>query len=151
MAQSISQALSPSRAGLIGRLLGLAGDGAPSVPRPSLATTGRILLIGGCALAIGIVAGVAEPSAYLQADPGLARLLRGMALIKGAIAIGAVSAVFWRMAWPISGPVAALYVIGAWLLAGSTMMIWQLSSIGLAALLFHVAAAAMLLVAWRER
>jgi len=74
-----------------------------------------------------------------------------MALIKGMIAIAAASAVYWRLALPASGTVAALYVISSSVLMGSSMLIWQLSHIGPAALLFHGAALSMLVVAWRER
>jgi hypothetical protein len=102
-------------------------------------------------MAIGIAFRLGDPSGYLHADPALARLLRAMALIKGTIAIAAVAAVFWRLAWPVSKPVAASYLVGCWAIAGSTMLIWQLSYIVLAALLFHSAALSLLLVSWRER
>jgi hypothetical protein len=108
-------------------------------------------LVLGCAIAIGIAAWVGDPSGYLQTDPALARLLRGMALIKGLIAIAAVGAVFWRLGWPVSRRGAAAYLASSWVLTGSTMIIWQLSFIVPAALLFHAAALTMLLVSWRER
>jgi hypothetical protein len=105
----------------------------------------------GIAVAIGIAAWLGDPSGYLHADPALARLLRGMALIKGIIAIAAVGAVFWRLAWPVSRAVSVTYLVSSWALAGSTMLIWQLSYIVPAALLFHAAALSLLLVSWRER
>jgi hypothetical protein len=111
----------------------------------------RTALLLACAVAIGAAAWAGDPSGYLQADPALARLLRGMALIKGMIAIGAVAAVYWRLAWPVHRLVAATYLITASVLAGSTMLIWQLSYIVLAAVLFHLAALTMLIVGWRER
>jgi len=111
----------------------------------------RAGLLVACAAAIGVAAWAGDPSAYLQADPALARLLRGMALIKGMIALGAVGAVYWRLAWPVGRLVAATYLITAAVLVGSTTLIWQLSYIVLAAVLFHVAALTMLIVGWRER
>jgi hypothetical protein len=108
-------------------------------------------LVSGCAMAIGIAAWLGNPLDYLQADPALGRLLRGMALIKGMIAIAVVGAVFWRLAWPLSRTTGAAYLVSSWALAGSTMLIWQLSYIVPAALLFHVAALSLLLVSWRER
>jgi hypothetical protein len=102
-------------------------------------------------MAVGIAAWLGDPSGYLHADPALARLLRGMALIKGMIALAAVSAVFWRLTWSVSKPVAASYLIASWAITGSTMLIWQLSYIVPAALLFHAAALSLLLVSWRER
>jgi hypothetical protein len=108
-------------------------------------------LIAGCAAAIGLAAWLGDPAGHLHADPALARLLRGMALIKGLIAIAVVAAVFWRLAWPISKTVSAAYLVSSWTIAGSTMLIWQLSHIVPAALLFHLAALSLLLVGWRER
>jgi hypothetical protein len=108
-------------------------------------------LLFGCANAIGIAAWLGDPSGYLHADPALARLLRGMALIKGMIAIAAVGAVFWRLAWPVSKIGAATYLISSWALAGATMLVWQLSYIVPAALVFHAAALSLLLISWRER
>ena len=108
-------------------------------------------LILGCAAAIGVAAWSGDPSGYLQADPALARLLRGMALIKGMIATAAAGIVFARLAWPVSRAAAAGYLAGCWALAGSSALIWQLSYIVPAALLFHAAALALLLLGWRER
>jgi hypothetical protein len=101
-------------------------------------------------MAVGIAAWLGDPSGYLHADPALARLLRGMALIKGMIAIAALAAVFWRLAWPVSKSAAAAYLVSSWAVAGSTMLIWQLSYIVPAALLFHAAALSLLLVGWRD-
>jgi len=111
----------------------------------------RTALIAACALSIGAAAWFGDPSGYLQADPALARLLRGMALIKSTIVLGAVGAVFWRFGFATSRPAAAVYVVGCGALAGSTMLIWQLTLIPLAAVLFHLSAVCMLLVGWRER
>jgi hypothetical protein len=111
----------------------------------------RIGLTAGCAISICIAVYFGDPGSFTHADPALARLLRGMALIKGAIAIAAVAAVWWRFARPVSKPVAAGYLLGSWLLVGSTMLIWQLSWIPAAAILFHAAAVSMLIVSWRER
>jgi hypothetical protein len=107
--------------------------------------------MAGCALSIALAAHLGDPLGIVQADPPLARLLRGMALIKGLIALAIVAAVWWRFGRPISRPVAAAYLAGSWMLAGSTTLVWQLSWIPLAAVVFHVAALSMLLVSWRER
>jgi len=111
----------------------------------------RAVVIVACALAIGAAAWFGDPSGYLQADPALARLLRGMALIKGAAVIAAVGAVLWRFGFPVSKPVALAYALGSGVLAGSTMLIWKLTLIPFAAVLFHASALAMLIVGWRER
>jgi hypothetical protein len=111
----------------------------------------RTAVLAACALSIGAAAWYGDPSGYLTADPALARLLRGMAAIKGMIALAAIGAVLWRFGWPTSKGAAIVYIGGTSVLAGSTMLIWQLTSLVLAAVLFHVAALSMLVVGWRER
>jgi hypothetical protein len=110
----------------------------------------RIALLTGCMISLGIAAHWGDPSSFVH-DPALSRLLRGMALIKAAISMAVVAAVLWRFGRPLSKPGAAGYLFGAWALVGSTMLIWQLSWIPAAAMLFHAAFVSMLFVSWRER
>ena len=72
---------------------------AAAASRATVVVPLRAALLAGCAAAIGLAAWAGNPADYLQADPALARLLRGMALLKGLIAIAAVGAVFWRFGW----------------------------------------------------
>jgi len=111
----------------------------------------RSALMAGCAIAISLAGYLSESNGFTQADPALARLLRGMALIKGVIALAIAAAVWWRFGRPVFKPVAATYLLGSWILMGSTTLIWQLSVIPLAAILFHASALSMLVVSWRER
>jgi hypothetical protein len=150
MAQSILRPFHPARKADLAAWLGTRAQSVSTGTTTQIVPL-RAALICGCALAIGVATWAGDPSAYLQADPALARLLRGMALIKGMLAVGAVAAVYWRLAWPISSLVAATYVISAAAMAGSAALIWQLSYIPPAALLFHLAALCMLMVGWRER
>jgi hypothetical protein len=115
--------------------------------RPALT---RALLLVGCAAALGVAAYFGHPQALLTADPELARLRRGMAIIKAAIALAAVAAIFWRLRWSISFAAAAAYICGAWLVVGSSMFIWQLSYLVGAAAAFHVGAFAIVLAAFRD-
>lgn len=151
MAQSILRSSVPIQVALFGRTPAV----PPNPPASAAASTGvwalRSGLVLGCLMTIGIAAWLGDPSGYLHADPALARLLRAMALIKAAIAIAATAAVFWRLAWPVATPVAASYLVGCWVIAGSTMLVWQLSYIVPAALLFHSAALCLIWVSWRER
>lgn len=107
--------------------------------------------MAGCAVSIGIAVYLGDPGPVTLSDPSLARLLRGMALIKGVMAIAAVAAVWWRLGRPVSKPVAAAHLMGSWILAGSTTLVWQLSWIPLAAILFHGAALPMLWLTFRHR
>ena len=102
-------------------------------------------------MAVAFATWIGDPGAYVQDDPALARLLRGMAVIKAVIAIAAAGAVFWRVGLPVSRVVAASYVMAVWVTAGAAMLIWQLSHLPLAAALFHVGALSVLLVGWRDR
>jgi len=151
MAQSIPSGSSPALRALFGRTPALAASRATSAAPSTTVSLLRGGLVSGCVLAIGTAAWLGDPSGYLQADPALARLIRGMAFIKGMIAIAVLGAVFWRLAWPVGRTAGALYLVSSWALAGSTMIIWQLSYIVPAALLFHAAALSLLLVSWRER
>jgi hypothetical protein len=125
--------------------------GLPAATPAAAALLLRGGLIAGCATAIGIAAWMGDPGACLQADPALGRLLRGMAMIKGLMALAAVSVVLWRFGWRVSRGAATTYLIACWALAAATTLIWQLSYILPAALLFHVAAISMLWAGWRER
>jgi len=151
MDQSLARNLIPRRTAVPDLAPNLPSTRLPSVARSRSVARLRIGLVTGCCLAAALAFWQGDPSGYLMADPALARLLRGMALIKAAIALGASSAVYWRLAWPASRTVASLYVIASWVLAGSSVLIWQLSFIAFAALLFHAAALSMLVLAWRER
>jgi hypothetical protein len=116
--------------------------------RPALLRVGLILA---CAASVGVAFHVGDPAASLRADPALAHLLRGMAAIKSTLVLAAIGACLWRLGWAISGPIAVAYIAGCAALAGSTMLIWQLTAIALAALVFQGAALGMLVVGWRER
>jgi len=109
----------------------------------------RTATLAGCVLAVVVAARVGHPAAYLEADPALAQLLRGMALIKACIVVGSVGAVLWRCGWALSAPAGVGFMLGSSVLAGSTMLIWQLCCIPLAAVAFHAALIGMLLLGRR--
>jgi formate/nitrite transporter FocA (FNT family) len=111
----------------------------------------RAAIVAGCILAVAVAAWVGHPADYLEADPALAHLLRGMALIKAFIVLVVVGAALWRCGWRLSTAAGAGYVAGSSVMAGSTVLIWQLSHIVAAAVLFHGAALGMLYLGWRER
>ena len=117
---------------------------------PSAAVLRAMLLIG-CAASVAIAASLGEPQAYLRADPELAVLLRGMAVIKAFIVMPALGVLWWRFGHPIARGSTLGYLVGAWLVASATALIWQLTLIALAALIFHVAGLALLLVALADR
>lgn len=110
----------------------------------------RAALLLGCLAAVTLAAWVGNPAAHLQSDLELAQLLRGMAIIKAGIVIAAAGLLLWRFRRPVPVLLAWVYLLGGWLIAGASMMIWQLTLIPLAALAFHVGELAMLVAAWRD-
>jgi hypothetical protein len=115
------------------------------------ATVLRLLLLFGCVACVSMAVWIGKPQHYLASDADLAQLLRGMALIKGLLSFGAVSVLFWRFGHSLSQRMACAYLIGAWMASGASMLVWQLTSIPLAALIFHAGEVTMLLTAWRDR
>jgi hypothetical protein len=111
----------------------------------------RSMLLTGCALAVAIAASCGSPEAHLRADRELAFLLRGMAVIKACLVVAAVGVLWWRFGHPIGRGRSAAYLIGAFLSAAASGLIWQLTLIVPAALAFHVGAFALLLVAYADR
>ena len=126
---------------------GPGGSGIFSGARPARL---RACLAAGCVTALGLGAWLGQPAVLLAADPELARLLRGMALIKAALVMLALAAVTWRFGRPVSLRVAAAYLVGCWLLVSASILVWQLSYIAAAAIGFHAGEIGMLLVAWRD-
>lgn len=127
-----------------------AADQTSEPSRARAAVTLRSLLVAGCvSAAVGAFA-AGDPEVYQNADPELARLLRAMALIKGSLVLGAIAALVWRFGWAVSSGLAAGYLISAWIVVGATMLIWQLSFIGAAAILFHCAEFLLLALAWHD-
>lgn len=110
----------------------------------------RSLLVLAAAAAVAAAALCGDPAAVVRADPQLAFLLRGMALIKAAMVLATIAAFLWRFGHPVPRPTAAAYIAGTAVLAGASMLIWQLAFIPLAALGFHAAAFVVLVAAWRD-
>ena len=111
----------------------------------------RALVILACLAAMAAAfwwSGTLAPST-IEAD--LARLLRGMALLKGSIALAAVGVLLWRFGHPTPPRMAAAYIAGAALIAGASVLIWQLVHIPAAAIAFHVGEFTLLIAAWRDR
>ena len=110
----------------------------------------RAALVATALLALLVASSLGEPASRYLEDPALAQLLRGIALVKGLIALGAIAAVWWRAAWSGSTvlAVAALAAVGAQV-AGA-IWIARLVAVPWAAGLFHAGIALLLACAWRE-
>lgn len=106
-------------------------------------------------VAVGSVASVAVPLVWSGAttpaiDADLVRLLRMMAVLKGVIALVSVGVVWWRFSLPVLPRTAVAYLIGAWLMAGASVVMWQLTYLMAGAVVFHMGLALGLLTAWRD-
>jgi hypothetical protein len=110
----------------------------------------RLLLCGGAVAAVVAGSFVGDPAASLRSDPALSHLLRGMAIIKGALALGAIAALWWRFGRPIEEGTAKAYLCGVWFMAGAAMIVWQLGHVGLGAIAFHTGELTLLAIAWFE-
>lgn len=120
-----------------------------SLARPRLLTTA--LVLGSVAAAAGAIAIGGETGARAAlADPDLARLLRAMAVIKGAMFAAALGALGWRFRRPVAPAFGAAYLALAWTAAGSIGAMWQLAAPGTVAVVLHAAGAALLVAAWRD-
>ena len=100
------------------------------------------------------VLGAAAVSLTTQAgphDPELATLLRFMAVVKAAMALGAAALVGWRFGSPVRPPVGLGYIVGTASMAAGAGLIWQLGHIGTGALLVHGGLLALAGLAWLDR
>lgn len=108
-----------------------------------------VLAVLGAAAATWTV--TAPLTAAADMEPELRRLLRSMVLIKGALAAPVVAFVFWRLARPVSPPLALGYVLVLALLPAALVWLWSLHGLPLAALSFYAALGALLGVARADR
>jgi hypothetical protein len=129
-------------------------DTVPALARPAATPWGAVACYAGivlaCVLGALVAAAVAQPTPHLVADTELAWLLRGMGLIKASMVVAALGVLAVRLRWPLPGAWAAGYGACMALLAASTVLIWQLSWIALAAAVFHLAGFMLLVLAWRD-
>ena len=110
----------------------------------------RLALLGGVAAAMIIAVVVGDPAPLLQADPELGRLLRSMAAIKFSLVAAALVILWWRMGKPLQGSLATGYLAATWALAGAATLIWQLSLLAPASIVFHTATLSLLVLSWRD-
>lgn len=110
----------------------------------------RAWLLGGSLLLLAAPLTLSAPAAHWAGDPELFRLLRGMAAIKGLLAVLAFAAVWWRLGRDATPRLAATYVGAVWVLALAAGLIWQLTAVAAASGLFHCATILLLVAAWRD-
>jgi hypothetical protein len=127
----------------------------PAVPEPRLdpaILTNRLALIasvpltGMCALILTLWLVPTPPL-----EPDLLRLLHGMVLIKGLIALAAAALVFWRLGRPIARHLAAGYIGALCLSAAALGWLWGLHLMLVGGLCFYGGLAGLYLVGRHDR
>jgi hypothetical protein len=111
----------------------------------------RPSLLLGTAMMLVVPLTLMNPSNYAAGDPELQILLRGIAGIKGVLALLALAAVGWRLGQPgLTVSRSAVYIGGVWAMVLATGLVWQLSHFLVASLLFHGATITLLATAWSD-
>ncbi len=112
-------------------------------------------LTGGAWLGLLLMTGDPVTGAPVTGEPAqdraLLTLLRFMATVKGAMALGTAGALWWRLHRPAGAGVIAAYSIAASTMAAGPFLIWAGSHVALGAALVHGGALLGALTAWRDR
>ncbi len=116
---------------------------------PGLRVNGGRLALAGAVAAAGVLG-------FLSGDDGgagsdLLVLMRFMAGVKAAMALGAVALVWWRMGAPVGRGAVAAYVMAAAVMAVGPGLIWDMRHIALGAVAVHGGLSALLVVGWLDR
>jgi hypothetical protein len=97
----------------------------------------RLLLLLTVPAAVALAAWLGEPRPAILADPDLAFVLRGMALIKAAIAAAVFALVWWRAGRPASTARFFGYLTCTTLLATAAILVWKLAVVAATSIVFH--------------
>lgn len=111
-----------------------------------------LVLVILAAVAAGLLATGADTAsqAVAQAGDDLTRLLRAMAVLKAAMAVGAAAAVLWRLGAAVTPAGLAAYAAACGAMAAGPGVIWDMAHVGLGAALLHGGLLATGLLLWRD-
>ena len=114
------------------------------------------LRVNGGRLALAGAVAVAGVLGFLGGGDGgagseLLLLMRFMAGVKAAMALGAVALVWWRMGAPVGRGTAAAYVVAAAVMAAGPGLIWDMQHVALGAIAVHGGLSALLVAGWMDR
>lgn len=121
------------------------GTRATGVP----VATGRLALLGAAAVA-GLL-GFATGGGDGGTGSDLLLLMRFMAAVKAAMALGAVALVAWRMGAPIGRGTAAAYVAATAVMMVGPGLIWDMRHVAYGAMAVHGGLSLILVVGWLDR
>ena len=109
----------------------------------------RLMFVAVCAFAAAAAIYFASGSVQ-STDPDLARLLKGMAIIKTVILLAVGAAIWWRLGSPIRPSFAAGYMLfGAVGVAGAAL-VWNMAGLSVAPFLFDGGLLGFLILALRD-
>lgn len=111
-----------------------------------------LLLLTLAAAALGFLATdpAATAAAMRGAGPDLARVLRGMAMLKVGFAGLALAAVLWRFTRPVPTGWATAYGAAAAAMAAGPGLVWQLAHLITGSILLHAGLLATIVLLWRD-
>jgi hypothetical protein len=118
----------------------------PASPRRSALATAagrRCMLVLAALAAIAAAALLGRSNPGIAADPELAFVLRGMGLIKLAIATLAIALVWWRAGQPVPSGRILAYLACAALLAAAATLVLKLAVVGATSVVSHATLLAM--------
>ena len=109
---------------------------------------GRLALVGAAGVAgvLGFMGGGDD-----GAGSDLVLLMRFMAGVKAAMALGAVVLVAWRMGAPMGRGTMTAYVVATAVMAVGPGLIWNMQDVAYGAMAVHGGLSAIMLIAWRDR
>jgi hypothetical protein len=120
----------------------------------AIAPAARAILI--CAAGLAAAGTFAAPlllgsgTLPMAGETEFTTLLRFMALMKAAMALGAAVLICWRLKYPASRRLAVAYIIAAVLMAAAPGLIWHMTAIWKGAALFHAGLVLFLILAWAD-
>ena len=124
--------------------------------RPQIGIISKALFVcalpflGACAFAAAAATSYGGTGGIQSADPDLAKLLKGMAIIKTVILLAGGTAIWWRLGSPIRPIFAAGYIIfGAAGIAGAAL-VWNMAGLAVAPFLFDGGLLGFLILALRD-
>ncbi len=116
---------------------------------PGLRVNGGRLALAGAVVVAGVLGFLGGDGGGAGSD--LLVLMRFMAGVKAAMALGAVALVWWRMGAPVGRGTAAAYVMAAAVMAVGPGLIWDMRHIALGAVAVHGGLSALLVMGWLDR
>ncbi len=128
---------------------GRAGLGACLSPRHARAVVALAFVAAALAGFLATDGGTAA-HAVEHAGGDLTRLLRAMAAIKAAMAVGVMAAVVWRLSTPAPTPWLVGYTFAGAVMASGPGLIWDMAYLGTGALLLHGGLAACAILLWKD-